>query len=183
MNKLHRIRGPRILNQLLTETTYSELESNTQNFEPETSKRQNVTASVQVQNLVMKPYRNTGQLEVSATTVSAGKTYQTTVMFEDVVYEDSDQSDNVSFTGSDGDEHHIMPINLMKHNVKVSCECLDFYWRFAPFNSKDGSLHGQPPSPYAKKTDRPPVNKKQTPGVCKHLIKTVTELQREGVVK
>jgi len=131
----------------------------------------------------MKPYRNTGQLEVTATTVSGGKNYETTVMFEDVVYEDSDQSDNVSFTGSDGDEHHIIPIDLSKSNVKVACECLDFYWRFAPFNSKDGSLHGQPPSPYAKKTDRPPVNKNKTPGVCKHLMKTITELKQEGVVQ
>ena len=185
MNKQQRIRGPRILAQLeqqLVETTYTELENKTKSFEPGSKKRQYAVNAIQVKQLKLIPYHNTGQLEVSGITTSDAKTYNTTIMFEGVEYQETDEASNVSFVGSDGDEHHILPLALSKLNVKVSCECLDFYWRFASFNAKDGSLHGEVPSPYTKKTERAPVNTNKVPGVCKHLMKTIIALQQSGIV-
>jgi hypothetical protein len=104
------------------------------------------------------------------------------MLFSDVVYEDGDQGDNVTFKGSDNQEYHIQPIQLSRNNVKVRCSCLDFRWRFALWNSKDGSLYGDPPGPYKKKTNRPPVNPQRVPALCKHLMKTTIALKQSGVL-
>lgn len=180
--KLRLIRGARILKQLV-ETSYAELEQNTKNFAPASTKRQFAVNQLRVEKLELKPSRESRVLVVKTLVNSEGRRYQPTIQFEDVIYEDSDQGDNVTFTGADREEYHILPVNLQKHNVKVHCTCLDFYYRFATHNSKDGSLLGTPPPPYQKKTDRPPVNLNQTPGVCKHLIRTVEELKRVGMIK
>jgi hypothetical protein len=68
-------------------------------------------------------------------------------------------------------------IDLEATPVKVSCTCQDFYWRFAPWNDENGCLHGAPPEPYEKKTDRKPVNPDHIPGLCKHLLNAVAVLQ------
>ena len=186
MCKLHRIRGARIeaqVLQLLDETTFAELERSTKQFTPATTKRELAVNPVQVQSMKMIPYRNSETLEVEGNIQSSGNNYEATIVFEDVIYEDEDQNDNITFTGSDGDEHHIMPIILNKNNVKVRCSCLDFYWRFAAFNAKDGSLYGPAPSPYTKKTNRPDANQQKIPGVCKHLLAMVIQLKQSGMVR
>lgn len=176
------IRGERILNQLLDETTYQELENKTLAYIPPSVKRQYAVDPIQIVQLKLLPYRNSNVLEAHAIANSEGMKYEPSIMFNDVMFEDGDQNDNVSFVGSDKEEHHIMPIQLNQSNVKVRCTCLDFRWRFALWNSKDGSLLGEPPGPYQKKTDRPPVNPQRVPGICKHLMKTMIALKQAGLV-
>lgn len=187
-NKPHIIRGKRILDQLdeylqLNEDTYANLEKNTIHFDPPTTKRQHVVDPVQVTNLELVPARESGNLTAKAKISSSGSEYRTTALFDNVVFEDTDQPDNVSFTGSDGNEYHLTPIDLSTNNVKVSCTCLDFYWRFATWNHQRDSLNGHPPPPYQRKTNRPPVNPRRVPGVCKHLMKTFISLRDAGVVR
>lgn len=184
MKKLQLIRGRRILDQLtLEEATYAELERNTLNSMPPTDKRQNATPRVRVDKLELVPARESGALMVKASIVGEHSKYHTSVLFEDVIYDDADQADNVTFTGSDNNDYHIEPIELARNNVKVNCSCLDFYWRFATWNHQANSLDGDPPPPYVKRTTRPPVNPAKVPGVCKHILKTIEALQNSGVVK
>jgi hypothetical protein len=137
---------------------------------------------VQKLNLVAAP--NSGNLIVKSTVKSdSGNTYSPTIQFDDVQYEKEDLPTNVTFKGADKEEYHIQKINLRMKNAKVNCNCLDFYWRFGSHNARVNSLLGDPPQNYVKKTDRPPVNKNRTPGVCKHILRLVDELKRTRLVQ
>lgn len=184
--KYHLIRGQRILdqiNELLNEVSYAELERNTLNSMPPTEKRQFVVNPVQVINIELIPARESQNITAKATVRNDGTVYNTSALFDAVIYSDADQADNVTFTGSTGDEYHIEPIDLARNNVKVNCNCLDFYWRFATWNHQKNSLDGDPPPPYQRTTNRPPVNPRRVPGVCKHLIKTIIALRDAGIVR
>lgn len=180
--KLLVIRGARIITQLNEESTYQDLENKTLAFIPPSKKRQHAVDPIQIVQMKMVPYRNSGALQVQGVAQSSGKKYDTIMLFSDVIYEDADQGDNVSFKAADNQEYHIIPIELSKNNVKVRCSCLDFRWRFALWNSKDGSLYGDPPGPYQKTTNRPPVNPQRVPALCKHLMKTTIALKQSGVL-
>lgn len=66
--------------------------------------------------------------------------------------------------------------------VKVRCDCHDFRWRFAYYNKKNDSLYGAEPPPYKRVTNRPPVNPKKLPGMCKHLLNVVKHMKQNGVL-
>lgn len=181
--KLQLIRGQRILNQLLEsleETSFAALRANAKKIP--SGDREADAAPIRIQKLILTPFEQTGQLQVEGETNSDGNIYRTVIAFQEVEYQESNEASNVTFTGSDGDTYNITPIQLSRINVKVSCECLDFYWKFAKYNATDGSLQGNPPQPYQKKTARAPGNPQQVPGVCKHLIKTVEELRQSGII-
>lgn len=184
MKKNHLIRGARINQQLeqLDEATYAELERNTMKFVPPSEKRQWVVNPIQVTKLELTPARESQNLIIKSEVNSNGNLYTPSMVFDGVIFDDSDQDNNVSFIGSDKEEHHIEPIKLTQQNVKVACNCLDFYWRFSTQNHANNSLNGNPPPPYQKTTDRPPVNPQNVPGVCKHLLKLVIQLKDAGLV-
>lgn len=187
MEKKHNlIRGPRILQQLLAEeSTISDLDRNTKTFIPVAGPqaRQNAVGQVIVTKIELTPARQSQALNIKGIVTSNGSQYEPSIMFKEVIFEDSDQADNTTFKAIDNQEYHIIPIDLMKHNAKVRCNCLDFYYRFASSNSKNDSLIGPPPPPYVKKTNRPPVNPQQVPALCKHLLRLIQQLRLVQVVK
>jgi hypothetical protein len=185
MSRLRIIRGDKFVKALihLEETTYAELEQGTIKGFPRTTKRQHATDPVRVVQLQLVPFTKTNDLKVTTVINSSGKKYDNTILFKDVVYEDSDQDDNVTFTASDGEEYNIEPIPLSGSEIQVTCNCLDFRWRFSLWNADDKSLYGKNPPPYRKKTNRPPNNPDQTPGVCKHLIKSIEALKQAHLVE
>ena len=176
------IRGQRILN-LLNETTYAELERNTMTSFPNTKGRQFAVNPIQIVNLELIPHDQSGGLEAKGIANSTGKQYQPQMLFTEVEFQEEDTPENITFEGPDGSEFHILPISLSNNNVKVRCTCLDFRWRFAIWNDKDGSLYGPGPGVYQKTTDRPPVNPRQVPGLCKHLLKLAIELKNSNIVR
>ena len=186
MSKKQLIRGARIENQIeqLDEATYAELERNTMQFTPPSKKRQWVVDPIQVTGMELSPAIETQNLIIKAEINSNGKHYAPSMVFDRVIYDDGDQADNTTFTGSDGEEYHIEPIVLAQNNVKVACNCLDFYWRFATYNHSVGSLNGNPPPPYQRRTqNQPSVNPQKKPGVCKHLLKLAIQLKDSGIVR
>lgn len=188
------IRGARIAAQLedfLAETTYADLERNTLNTMPGGSRQERV-ASVQIQNLELVPYEGALGVNSQVNSINSGSKYQPQMIFLDVNYinVDDEEVENlendpryVTFTAADGKDYTIEPIHLSRNNVKVRCTCLDFRWRFAMYNDKDGSLFGNGPGLYQKKTQRQPNNPQQVPGVCKHLLKLAAELKTNRVVQ
>lgn len=180
------IRGARIEQQILAEdSSVAQLQQRTYNFAPKPGPdaRQNAVAPIQIAKVELIPARSSNNLTVKVTTNSNGHTYQPSMMFNGVIFDDADQNDNTSFKAADNKEYHIVPIDLNKTNVKVHCNCLDFYYRFAPHNSTDGSLLGNPPPPYQKHTNRPLVNPQKVPGLCKHLLKAVDALKNVRIVR
>lgn len=178
------IRGARILQQINEESTYDNLEANITTSFPTTKKRQHATNEVRVQKLDLIPYLGTQMLHVRAISVgSTGQQYQQAIQFLRVKFEQAKTTENVEFTGADGKQYFVTPINLNNHNVKVRCNCLDFYHRFAHYNHGDKSIVGRAPVPYQRKTTtRPEVNPDHVPGMCKHLIKVVQQLQTQGII-
>lgn len=179
--KYQLIRGPRILKQL-EEASYADLENNTMQFEPASSKRQFAVNPVQIQRMELITADQSGTLEARGTANSNGNTYQPIIYFEGVEYQEEDTPQNVTFTGADSQEHHIMPIALRANNAKVRCTCLDFRWRFSVQNQANDTLYGPGPGLYQKTSNRAPNNPKNVPGLCKHLLKLAIELRNSGIV-
>ena len=179
------IRGQRIEDQL-TETSLAALNQNTINFQPPSQRRQNVVAPIQIRSMQLIPMRgqrDTGDLKVEAKVQSGPNQYDSTLMFHDVIFEDQDRPDNVSFVGPNKEDVHMVPIQLAHNNAEVRCTCLDFYFTFSKWNQNDKSLYGEPPAPYTPKTDRAPRNAQHKPGLCKHLLRVMQELKNERVVR
>ena len=181
--KFRIIRGKRLLQQLISEASYSTLDANTRSKMPITDKRENVVHKQRITNMSVTAYVPSNTILIKSLVQGETNRYTTHVQFEGVIFEDSgDTADVVEITGSDMQQYFVHPIELSKNNVKVLCDCLDFRWRFAVANSKANSLYGNIPPPYVKKTNRPPVNPQNVPGVCKHLIKTIETLQDSGLL-
>ena len=87
--KLWIIRGARIIEQLNEESTYQDLETKTLAFIPPTRKRQYAVDPIQIAQMKLIPYRSSNALQVNGLANSAGKKYDTIMLFSDVIYESS----------------------------------------------------------------------------------------------
>jgi len=182
------IRGKRIFDQLdemelFEQSTYSDLERNILNFIPVTKKRQHAVSPVRVNSIELLPFLGTKNLNVGTVAASEGTNYNPKMIFNNVEFEEEDNPQNVTFTAKDGEEYHMKPILLNQNTLRVRCDCLDFYWRFASFNAKDKSLIGKAPTAYQRISNRGPVNPQEVPGVCKHLIAAIKALKHSGLVR
>lgn len=178
------IRGARILQQLNEESTYADLDTNITTSFPNTRKRQHATNEVRVQRIDLIPYVGTQMLHVRAISAgSSGRQYQQAIQLLRVKFEPAKTNENVEILATNGKTYYVQPIDLNNHNVKVRCNCLDFYHRFAHYNHGDKSIVGRAPVPYQRKTTtRPEVNPDHVPGMCKHLIKVVERLRTQRIV-
>ena len=165
-------------NKILLEISYNNLLRNTDKHFSGRSKR---ASDVALTNTVFIPYINDNYLEIESESRTKNGKYISRIVFENVVFKDEGDEKSAKIISPDGTEYYFKPINRRKVNVKVSCTCLDFYYRFAAFNQRDDALASDPPDPYVKKTDRPPVNPAKVSGVCKHLIRMVDELEKDNV--
>lgn len=138
---------------------------------------------VQVVRKIFVPAPNNNYLTIRAETRSSAKQYNTRIAFTEVEYVDENTPNVVSLEASDGQQYQIVPISYNNGDAKVSCDCLDFYYRFAVWNHREDSLLGDAPPPYVKKTDSEPVNPDRVPGLCKHLIALTTELRNENIIR
>lgn len=179
------IRGKRILDQLNEDSTYPNLYREIQRGFPATQRRQHAVGEVAILNMQFLPYVGMKMLQVRAACRSNQHNYNPIIQFLNVTFDQVDTNDNITFTGQDGQDYHVQPVTLDTSRVKVRCNCLDFYYRFAQTNSGDGSLVGRPPALYQRVpgSTRPPVNPQNVPGICRHLIKVVRRLQQQGFVR
>ena len=177
---------------LLVERTLGSLKSVTSaNFGAGREQRSN---KVQLSNIKYIPAAQQGILRITCETssdISANK-YNTVIELHDVEFIDDsrynflkkaetrDSQKYNAFEFNSGGTQFFASYDRVKGvDVKVSCTCEDFRWRFANYNFKDNSLFGDAPQAYVKKTNRPPVNPNKTPGVCKHLLRLKKELESE----
>lgn len=176
------VRGERLLEALDEAATYDQLYTGIEKGFPNTTKRQHATNEVNVTSLKLTPVSN--GLQVSSTSRSNGHNYTQSLIFTDVIYQGMAGDEGTgTFTGTDGQQHTIQPITLETKRVKVNCNCLDFYHRFAVWNFNADALSGAKPPLYRRKTNnRPPVNPAKVPGMCKHIIKVVDRLRSFGLI-
>jgi hypothetical protein len=174
--------------ELLVETTFVALVNairSPKNFN--TRRRQFSTQALVVNELKITPYVGTKSLLMRSTVKSdSGKTYDTILMFTKINFVEDiedlkDPNKIVEFVASDGNDYAVEKIDLSKTDVKVRCNCLDYRWRFAYYNSKGDTQYGRAPPPYQKKTKLPPVNPNKVQGVCKHVLKSMQSLLESGM--
>lgn len=185
--ELRVIRGERFLQAfdlLYEDISYGKLRQEIVRGFPNTTKRQHVARQVQIKSITYVPIDNGLQVNSTCDAGSESGTYDQTIVFNNVEYQPTSTSDNVTFTGTDGQEYNINQIFYRGNRVKVRCTCLDFYYRFANQDAGQDALHGALPLPYHKKTNnRPPVNPLNVPGICKHLIKVANTLRARNIVR
>jgi hypothetical protein len=164
---------------ILLELSYDTLLSNTRsNFD---SGRDDRSGRVKIVNTVFVPAPGSDELQIEGQARTANSSYNTRAIFENVIFKNDPDQNTASIIATDGEEYHFNRINKGRSDIKVSCSCLDFYYRFAAFNHKANALASEPPKPYVKKTDRAPVNPNEVPGVCKHIIRLVEELEKSDL--
>ena len=170
--------------QFLIETPLATLYNDTISGFP--TPRKQSSGRVQVVNKFYVAAPRNNAVGVRATTRSNANKYDTRMFFDGVEYLDSEEADAnaFSFQTQDGQDFIIIPVGYTSTDVRVSCSCLDFYYRFSVWNQRDGSLFGRPPEPYVNKTDnREPVNPNKIAGLCKHLIALTDDLRRERFLR
>lgn len=171
-------------------SSIDQLRTKTKNFTPQGRRGDREASSKNINivgNVTMLPFVGTKTLQVQAlvhsdVTTTAGGPYNTTIIFNKIEYDAEDAPDNITFTAKDGKEYHMKQNSLANVTCRVRCNCLDFYWRFAHYNSKDQSLVGKSPPPYQRISNLGPVNPQKVPGLCKHLIATFAAIDHSGLV-
>lgn len=177
------LRGQRLLTQLKEQSSFDNLYTDIERGFPETTARQHATQTIAVGNIQYVPV--TRGLNVKATVRSNQREYAPQIQFLGVNFLPAPTTTSITFMGSDGQERNMEPVDLTQSNVKVRCNCLDFYFRFSTWNYNDSSLLGRRPPLYRRVpgSNRPPVNPQRVPGVCKHIIRVVEHLQQAGMVR
>lgn len=147
--------------------------------------RQSRAKRVQVPNMELVPSLNDNTLIAKADTATENGKYETVVLVDKVQYVQPNARHAINFTGIDGAEYWILPLKSNRNYVKVRCSCLDFYYRFAIWNHKNGSLLGDPPPPYVRKpgSNRAPVNPDKVDGVCKHIMGLADRMRADNIMK
>lgn len=167
---------------LLNEISIKKIEQENKDGFPNTKKRQHIVNLVNARNITFVPYDQSGDLTVKSSVLSKGHTYNASIEFSNVRYHERGP---VSFRGSDNEVYNIDPIRIWTNDVKLSCECLDFRFRFANLHNNNDSLLGDPPPPYMKVpgSNRPPVNPFNALGACKHLLAVSNRLYNMRVIR
>jgi hypothetical protein len=180
------MRGVRAQQLLNEDNTYNDLYRNIEMGFPHTTKRQHAIQTVNINNIEFTPAIPSKELTVKCEATSEGHKYNPTITFKNVDFmtpEDVPSGDDIEIETKGNGKQRVHKLQFTKTNVKVSCNCLDFYYRFAVWNGISASLDGPVPPPYIRKTNtRPPVNPRKVPGMCKHLIKLFGTLYASGLI-
>ena len=171
--------------QILLELTYNQLLSQTKRGQTiKDSPREQNANKVQVKDAQLLPSLNDKTLSVKATTHSKDSDYNTLIVFSGVSFFTEGGHGRQEITVPDGTTMFIDPIRPYKSNVKVRCDCLDFYYRFSVWDKRDDALTGDPPEPYHRKTKTyPPVNPQKISGVCKHIMAVTKYLKAQRIIR
>lgn len=167
---------------LFERSTIPQLDMKARQAFPNTKKRQNDTGSVNI--LPGIHYAAKGdELTIDSRTTSSnsGNAHsQRIILYHAHIGHQGDP--NMIPLGDTGAA--VEPVPLTKDNARVSCDCMDFRFRFADNNDRDDSLAGEAPPAYQRVpgSNRPPANASGLPGMCKHLMKVVQTLKQHRIV-
>lgn len=156
--------------QILIETALNQLRRNTESIFG--TAREDDSDEIKVTNIVIVNHSTALEIKANVHNMNGKTNHHVKILFENIDIGNEGEKELDVMTIS-GDMISVDRRDLEATDVKVVCNCLDFYWRFAMWNFNDGSLLGPKPKPYVKKTNRAPNNPSKTPGICKHIISTI----------
>lgn len=166
----------------LAESTNAELYDSTVKAFPRTQYRQHATDPIKIVRLEWVPYLGVKTLFISsvAQNTHKGTEYRPKILFKGVKYGNPGQG-MVEIVASDEKQYAFKKLTHDGNDVMVRCDCADFKFRFAYYNHVDRSLFGRKPSKYESLGIKQPVNSKEMPGYCKHVIKLFKVLEDAGI--
>lgn len=173
-----------MLKELLIETSLGDMDNYIELGFPDTKKRQHIVNTVNLTGLKLIPFVGMKTLRATGTVSSKGKVYNPNIVFMRVVFEDENTDENITFKASDGEEYNMLPMKRDEVEIKVRCNCLDYFYRFAHYNNMDGSHQPPKAKKYVRKTDTyPPANPLKVPGVCKHILRLAEYLENTYLIE
>lgn len=139
------------------ESSYKDLHTSTVEAFPKTTKRQNIVNTVKIKEVKTIPYLGVRTFFAKGITENNHKPI---ILFKNVEFID-EKPTNLSLDGE----------------VIVRCSCEDFHWRFNYFDYKDKSLYGSVRKKYEAKHNPGSANPHKLPGMCKHIMKLMDEIE------
>lgn len=167
--------------QYLIETsTLTMLDNSTDRAYPSNKRREQINAVKVLPEMSMTMKGDDLVVDSRTSSPSSGKIYNQRMVFQHV-QPLSPEDGGVQLRGSNT---FIEPIEPNHTKLRVNCNCSDFRFRFAEYNSQDDSLAGDPPPPYQRVagSTRPPANPLRLPGMCKHLYAITQYLEQIGII-
>jgi hypothetical protein len=170
-----------MIDKRIFESSLVDLYKSTTIAYPLTTLRQHATDPIKITNIRWTPFVGVHTLFVKGLAQSEGAEYNTIILFKNVNY----NLNEIKLSASDGGIYTLGKLSLETNDVAVRCNCLDMKFRFSYFLSLDHSLFGRKPKKYirVKGSNRPPINQKSLPGLCKHVIKLIEVLEQANLFK
>jgi len=177
--------GPKMMKKMkkmsewirLDESSLTELFKSSVAAFPNTAKRQHATDTIKITKLNWTPYLGLKTLFVRGLAQNEGKEYNPVIMFKNVIY-----GEGLELTDNLGKNYRVKPISAKTNDVRVRCQCGDFYWRFTHFDHVDHSLYGRNRKKYEAKYNPGSANPQEMPGLCKHLMKLIKVLYEAKIL-
>ena len=163
------------------ESSLSDLYQSAVDAFPHTTKRQHVTGPVEIKAISWLPYLGMRTLLCRALVENNGNEYNSLILFRGVNFFPQKQPALVEITGQDGQKYFLERMFNDLNNVNVRCNCPDFRWRFRYYDHLDRSLYGHKGAAY-QSAGGPPANPNEMPGICKHLMKLMQNLNDAGLL-
>lgn len=160
------------MNSLWVETSINELYHSALKAFPNTSKRQNSTNTIKIENLTWIPFQGVKTLFIKGLATNEGRKNESIIVFKDVKYQLKEGKNIVQIIGSHGKKFFVEKLSAETNDVLIRCSCKDFAYRFNYYNHLDKSLFGRKRAKYEGK-ELWEANPLKLPGMCKHLIKMV----------
>jgi len=181
------IKMPMISLKTLFEDNLTQLRQNIERGFPRTKKRQKISNTVSISNIRYTAYPMQHAVQVEASARGSTGNYEPIILFTDVEFQEADTPNVITFKAINGEEYHVSPVSRRMNNVEMSCDCMDYQWRFASQNYQKDTQFGQPPPPYQRKTPLPPAgrpyaNPMEVSGMCKHMVRFADQLQQVGLL-
>lgn len=159
----------------MLENTLPELYQSAVDAFPRTTKRQHATDPIEIDGVRYTPFLGMKTLLIRANATNEDRQYSPIILLKRVVF----ANEGFSFVAHDDEKtYHIRPKD---YDVLVRCNCQDFYQRFNYYNHLETSLHGKVRKEYENFDGTHRANPKELPGLCKHLMKFMSELDEAGI--
>ena len=164
---------------MFQESSFNDLYHNIEIGFPNTGFRQHATNPIEILELSLLPYRGMKTLYVKGMAKNENRIYFPMILFKKVNFDLSE----ATITASTGAKYSFGKLSLEHTNVLVRCDCKDFRYRFAYYNSLEKSLYGRVPPKYESLGTGRIANPKEVSGFCKHCIKLFDVISEYHIFK
>ena len=168
---------------MFNESTFADLFYSTVNAFPKTTKRQNISYTIQIPEVAWTAYKGVKTLFGRTISINEenGNHYRSIILIKNIDYSNDRSKKRIILEDIGGEKYTLARPSITKNDILVRCNCPDFNFRFKYYNKLDHSLYGSEHPKYVANGMGQPANPKEMPGMCKHLIAFVENLMKKGL--